>query len=443
MRFGTAKEIITPTKPVRLACCGDFERPFNAVHDDVYARALALEEAGEKIVLMTFDLLFHDRSLNDALEEYAQAVHGVRPGGLLIAYTHAHTAPAVKGYNPGAHDGEYEAFLLERARGCLDRALCAMVPGTLEWGCFEADYNISRRGFVDGRYTIAPNFHYEHDRQFSVLCVRDGEGRVRSVFMNYACHPVFYPGRDEGVLSGEFPARLCQYIDAEYEGCVSLFSQSAAGDVRPRPTAQPAEGGGYKFRPMDFAALDSFASGIARDVAAFIGGKNCAPVAAIPWACAAFRVDLPLVPAGEEYFRAMAEEYKDSVGPLNPLKNNSEYISDGRYDELPEELPLHCQLIRLSDRHYIAAMGGEPCFGVKRAVLEALEGCRVIFVGYTDACAYLVDDTVLAEGGYEPESFLEYRLKGPLKPGVTALYTEAFADARAALTVLRRLGLHG
>jgi len=56
-----------------------------------------------------------------------------------------------------------------------------------------------------------------------------------------------------------------------------------------------------------------------------------------------------------------------------------------------------------------------------------------MFIGYTDACAYLVDDVLLEEGGYEPEAYLEYRLIGPLKKGVTALYTQGFAEARKKL----------
>ena len=44
----------------------------------------------------------------------------------------------------------------------------------------------------------------------------------------------------------------------------------------------------------------------------------------------------------------------------------------------------------------------------------------------TDDCAYLVDDRVLSEGGYEPECFIEYNLKGPFKPGLDKKYTGGF-----------------
>jgi len=429
MLFGTAKELITPHKPIPLACVGGAADPFHRVHDDVYVRTLVLEEGGNKVAFMSFDLLFHDRSLNDPLEAYAQSTYGIRPGGLIITHTHAHTAPATNGYN-WYTDPNYEVFLLERAKVCLDRAMASLIPGTLECGCFEADYNISRRGKVNGVYTIAPNFDYVHDREFMLLCVRDQAGTLRSVMMNYPCHPVFYPTRDE--LSGEFPARVCHYIDAHYYGCMSLYTQSSAGDVRPRPTAQPTEDGSYAFGPMDFAAVDAFAADMSRGVTAFIDGQGCHKIemSALP-GCCAFTIDLPMDPAPFSYFEEMAKVFENAEPGI--FKNNTQYIINGGYEEMPHSLTLHCQIIRLSEDYYIATVGGEPCYGVKQAIVAAFGGKQVMFIGYTDACAYLVDDVLLEEGGYEPEAYLEYRLIGPLKKGVTALYTQGFAEARKKL----------
>ena len=430
MLFGTAKEIITPAKPMRIACTGDFEHPFCAIHDDVYVRALVLEEKGRRVGFMCFDLLFHDRTLNAALEDYARAAYGFAPGALVITYTHAHTAPAAKGYFSEAHDPDYEQFLLARAKVCLDRALCAMTPGTLAYGAFMSDRNISRRGKVNGRFAIAPNFDYEHDRQFSLLCVRDGQNNLRALLMNYACHPVFYP--DLNTISGEFPARLCQLLDTRYPGCLSLYCQSAAGDVRPRPTAQKNGEGAYAFRSLDFQAVDAFAAALCDDVTAHLDQDVCKPVEDLDFGSTDFDMELPLEVMPLAYFEKTAAEVAHE--PVCPVRSNALFIANGGYDSLAESLMLHGQLIRLADGLWIATVGGEPCYGVKKAVLKALMGDRVLFIGYTDACAYLVDDAVLAEGGYEPDSFVEYRLKGPLKKGVTARYTAHFAKAAEKLT---------
>ena len=90
---------------------------------------------------------------------------------------------------------------------------------------------------------------------------------------------------------------------------------------------------------------------------------------------------------------------------------------------------LRASVIKLSDDLYIATLGGEPCFGVRKAIERAFGDKKIIFIGYTDACAYIVDDRILSEGGYEPTCHLEYCLKGPFKPGLDARYTNAFEKA--------------
>ena len=90
---------------------------------------------------------------------------------------------------------------------------------------------------------------------------------------------------------------------------------------------------------------------------------------------------------------------------------------------------MFCQTVRLSENVYLATMGGEPTSGVKNAVKAAFGEKKVVFVGYTDDCAYLVSDRELAEGGYEPNSYLEYRLIGPLKPGLDDAYRIGFEES--------------
>ena len=132
MKFGIAKDIITPIAPMKLACAGgDMDKDFLTVHDDVFVRCLVLDDGKEKAVMMSFDLLFHDRELNRMLAEYAKEKYGVNPAAFVVSYIHAHTAPATRSYNPGAHNEEYEKFLLERSKDCLDRAMCVMFEGTV------------------------------------------------------------------------------------------------------------------------------------------------------------------------------------------------------------------------------------------------------------------------------------------------------------------------
>lgn len=425
MRFGVSKETITPCFPMQTACTGRYTENFKGVHDDVFCRCLVLDDDKEKLILMSYDLLFHDRELNHALEVYAQQTYGVNPSSLVLSYTHSHTAPACRGYNRGHHSDRYEDYLLEKGKLCMDKAMYSMTEGTMEYGSAEIFRNCSRRGYVNGVPENAPNPGRERDTQLFVLCLRDLKQNIRSILVNYACHPVFYPVRDS--LSAEFPGRLCQLLDTEYFGCTSLFMQSAAGDVRPMLTLDPtpAEDGSYHWfwNEMNFSHVDQMAKGLQADVNALLGSENMKQTEP-DFASDSFVLDLPMEPKPLEYFTESVSYYCSPEG--NPNQEHAAYISAGAYDTMPKSLPLHCQTLRISKDLYLATVGGEPCFPVKQMVQTVFEGLDLCFVGYTDACAYVVDDTMLEEGGYEPNAHLEYGLIGPFVKGLDEKYIQGF-----------------
>lgn len=431
MRFGTAKEIITPQFKMRLACTGEDRYDFEDIHDDVFARCLVLDDGNEKALLVSFDLLFHDRSLNDALSSYAEEKYGIKKSAVCVGYTHAHITPAVKSYNPGHHDDRYEALLLEKGKLCIDRAMTSMFEGYLEYGSQDIDLNISRRLCVNGKYTNLPNFNYPHDKELFVLCIRDTKDEVRSVMVNYACHPVFYPALL--TLGGEFPGRLCELLDKKYPNSTSLFFQSAGGDVRPATAVEQKDDGSYKWRKRSFDGIDEFAGMLYDKVEQIISG-NALKRGELSISSDEFTVPLAMDPVPFEWFEREYEEQKKR--PIGANYTNAHLIVNGGYEKLCDTLDLHCGIIKLTDKLCIANVGGEPCYGIKTAARDALRGYDVSFIGYTDDCAYIVDDKILSEGGYEPECHLEYGLIGPFKQGITKAIFDGFSESA------KRLGLN-
>ncbi len=419
MLFGVSKEIITPPFKMQVACTGEYEKNFDSVHDDLFVRCLVLKNGDATTVLLAYDLLFHDRSLNCALEEHAFKVYGVKKDAVVVACTHAHTAPAVKGYNPGHHDDRYEELIIEKGKLAIDNAMNSLAEGYLEYGSSNIGLNVSRRGIVNGVYLNAPNFNYEHDQELFVLAVKNLNNEVKSVLINYACHPVFYPAFT--TISGEFPAKVCSLTDEKY-GAVSLYFQSAGGDVRPYPTVDKREDGTFGFKKLGFDGISEFASDLFSEVEKLLSTNLNRVNPKIEGE--AFTVNLEMQPAGLEYFEKQWDIQKSSPG--NAYYENSNRIAHGGYEKLPTAMPLHLQLIRLSDRLCIATVGGEPCYTIKTTVKEALKGLDVCFIGYTDACAYLPGDKILKEGGYEAECHLEYGHIGPFKFGIDDKLKTAF-----------------
>ena len=427
MRFGVAKDIITPIEPTMLVCTGVFDKTYDQIHDDMFVRCIVMDDGEKKAVIFSYDLIFHDRTLNEKIAEYAAKKHGIDKAAVVLTHTHSHTTPSTPSYNPYnpmTVNEPFERLLVERTKACLDRAIYTMFEGELEYGSFDADFNVSRRGKVNGKYKIHPNFDYVCDKEFFVMKLTDTKGNIRSIFCNYPCHPVFYPASDR--ISGEFPGRVSQLLECKYYGAIALYTQSSAGDVRPRAAVGYRDDGTLCFKKVDFNGLDEFARSMFESVCAFIEGGSFKKLD-LAIAADEFTIELDIEPAPLSAFSDRIEYEKSKNNPEgNPNWLNAEHALAGGYDDLAESVTLHCQTLRLSDTLYVATVGGEPCFGVKNAVKAAFSDRDVLFIGYTDDCAYLVDDRVLSEGGYEPECFIEYNLKGPFKSGLDKKYTGGF-----------------
>jgi len=425
MKFGVAKVIITPNVKTKVACCGKFDMDYERIHDNVFSRCVVFDDGKNKAIIMTFDLLFHDRSLNEAMKDYAAEKYDVNKDAVCVCYTHAHTTPASKGYNPDHHNNQYEEYLIEQGKNCIDTAFTNIFEGFIEYGSADIDLNISRRGInKDGKYDNIPNFDYEHDTELFVLCIKDTKENIKSVLVNYATHPVFYPAQLE--ISAEFPGRLCQHLETEYYGATALFTQSAGGDVRPAPTVNKRDDGSYGWKPLAFDGIDAFSANLCEKVIEVLKSGNMLREE-LSVNADEFSVNLEMDVKPIEYFLKEWDFYEPR--PDSPNRNNADRIVHGGYDSLPDSMELYCQTIKLTDDFYIATIGGEPCYGIKKVAKNVFKEHNLCFIGYTDACAYVPDDKVLEEGGYEAECHLEYGHKGPFKKGINQSLTHGFENS--------------
>jgi hypothetical protein len=76
MRFGVAKDIITPIEPTMLVCTGVYKETYKEIHDDMFVRCIVMDDGEKKAVIFSYDLIFHDRTLNDKIAAYAAEKHG-------------------------------------------------------------------------------------------------------------------------------------------------------------------------------------------------------------------------------------------------------------------------------------------------------------------------------------------------------------------------------
>lgn len=416
MRYGVARDLITPAFAMNMGGYGTrYDNPIGDVHDDLYVKALMLDDGRQKLLLLTYDALFHEHSWNDRVADYAQAKHAIPGDSVVVSWTHNHCGPATADYMPGQESAAYEQFLWERTLSCIDRAMMNTHEGRISYGTVEGDWNVSRRKCVDGHMVMAPNSEADKDRTIAMLRCDDDAGNLRALMLNWSCHPVTMS--DVLAYSGEYPGRLCQLLDAALYGAQTLFVQSAGADTRPRITSD-----GDAFRKCDFHEVDEMARSMAEAVLRALR-SDCFEPLDLKLAGAQFTVPLETETYPRSYFEAYA-----SNSQLQCHSIWAQLILE-QYDAMEPLLPLHCGLIRLTDDLLLAHMGGEVTYELKQVVQAALAPKRVIFVGYTDDCAYVPGDRIIQEGGYEAEgSVVEYMLKGAIQPGVNAKLTAAFQE---------------
>lgn len=97
LKIGWAEESLVPDKKVSLA--GQFyERISEAVESEICATAMAVEAAGEQMILVSVDMEgFPEDLVNLARDKFAKLTKEIDPRKLIISATHTHAAMKVAG----------------------------------------------------------------------------------------------------------------------------------------------------------------------------------------------------------------------------------------------------------------------------------------------------------------------------------------------------------
>ena len=231
---GAAKAPITPPadmQPVWLAGLGDGNRPSEGVHDELYARALALRSGDTTVGLVALDVIGYLQHDGRAVRE---EIKGIPPENIVIAATHQHSGPDTIGlWGPSALQSgvkpEHMEFVRQRAIEALSEALDASVPATLRLGAADVPDGVSKNirdpDVLDRSVTVA---HLE---------AADG-GNSIATLVNFACHPevLWYESR---LITADFPGYLCDRLE-ERLGGVGLFFNGALGGMVTADVAEPS-----------------------------------------------------------------------------------------------------------------------------------------------------------------------------------------------------------
>jgi hypothetical protein len=242
LRVGVAQVAITP--PVGIPMAGYYaERGAQGVHDELYAKAIALEAGGSRAALVVLDLITTPRRLVEQARREIDRVAKVGGGNVMISATHTHTGPvidtesrfggnsaSVKSYCAGLPARIAEAVRLAESRLAPARALSArgredsiafnrrfhMTDGSVGWNPGKLNPNIVKpAGPID---PDVPIVYFETT-----------EGKALATYMNYAVH---LDNIGEPQISADMPFALSRAL-AAFKGSemLAVWSAGCCGDI--------------------------------------------------------------------------------------------------------------------------------------------------------------------------------------------------------------------
>lgn len=227
LRAGAAKTAITPdvrAHHVYMAGYGQ-NRVATGVHDDLYARCLALGTGDQTLVVCAADLI---GLFNDDVVKIREMVKVQAPQvtHLIVASTHDHEGPDTMGlWGPGplqsGIDENYMVWLRERIAQTAVEAARSMQPARLTLG--RDDHPLLALLQSDSRppYVKDPYLFVMH------LAAASNAKPIANL-INWSDHPETLGGKNTEITA-DYPHWLCQYVQAHLGGTAIFLNGSIGG----------------------------------------------------------------------------------------------------------------------------------------------------------------------------------------------------------------------
>jgi len=241
LKAGLAKAVITP--PVGTKLCGYSARtqPSTGVLDDLYAKALVLDDGETRLALVVCDLLWVGRKLASDVRKKVRKQSGIREENVMVTAIHTHYGPDIE-----QADKSYIENVESQAAGAVAAACNRVKNARVGFAAGECRVGMNRR---NPQSSYKPYFLYSWpqgviDPSVTVARIEDEARRVMGVLVNYACHPVTL-GPNELNISRDYPGHALRVLEDVFgEDTVAMFVNGCCANINPawvfdRPDVSP------------------------------------------------------------------------------------------------------------------------------------------------------------------------------------------------------------
>jgi len=390
-KAGSARVIITPQKPLWMAGYGSRTHVSEGVLIDLNAKALALEDAkGNKVVLITADLLGFPKNVSDRIRNGIELKYGLKKSQIILNGSHTHSGPVLSDaltdiypFNEQQKEDirKYSDNLEGKLINLAGKALKSMAPAQVYAQNGITRFQVNRRNNTEKLLTPFTELKGPNDYSVPVLRITDKAGKLKTVVFGYACHGTVL---DLYKFSGDYPGFAQLAVEKMHPGVNAMFFQGAGADQNPLPR-------------RTVALAKQYGNELAAAVDRVLGDEMKKLEPSISTAYSEINLTFATLPTKEELTKDV-ETFKGweknwASNQLNQLQNGKQITS----------YPYPVEVWKLGNLP-IMILGGELVMQYDLD-LKKLFGPDIFVMGYSnDDMAYIPSETILKEGGYEGES---------------------------------------
>ncbi|MBN1817247.1 MAG: neutral/alkaline non-lysosomal ceramidase N-terminal domain-containing protein [Sedimentisphaerales bacterium] len=405
VKGGCAKVNITPPVGVWLSGYGSRDKPSDGIADELFARALVLDDGNDTIAIVCSDLLWVPMEITDKIRKTVKDRIGLEEQNVLVCATHTHFGPKLSfGTRMGPDvpentvDESYVETLVKKMSSAVVTAYkkrkevkLGVVKGDISEIAFnrrtrKADGSLVMTFSVSDQVASTRRIQKEADGltkvTFSpepnqpplafgpidpdawIFRIEDMEGQLVGSLVNYACHPVSGSAFSDWFysISAEYPGETTRIVE-QVEGGICLFTLGAAGNMVPLQRGRQAR----------FQMGKALAGEVIRRLQ-FVSTSG--------------QVDI-----------------KAMKTPLElPLKQDPSLDRIFEISKEKDSLVTEIQIIKIGDL-YVLGLPGEILVEIGLEIKQKAGLKNVMIVSLSnDAIGYVCHSQAYDEGGYEPVS---------------------------------------
>ena len=412
-RAASGAVTITPTEPLWMGGYASRNRPSEGKIHDLFAKVLVIQDmTGNRIVIVTADLLGITRELRAAIETQVQQ-YGVGSESLLLNASHTHCGPELRSdrllrlgldARYAALARQYVRRISKRIATLVGEVVSRIEPARLVYSYARAGFAMNRRLPTDKGFINSPNPDGLTDHQVPVLRVENAEGELKSILFGYACHATTLSFQQ---LCGDYPGFAQQYLEEAHPGVVALFINGCSADQNPYPrrTLDLARQHGRALANGVETALITKNQKQLRGILS-VGLQNVTLRFADPPTRSELETELQ---SDNKYIRIHAKGLLDELDTHGEIKTV--------FDHFP------IQVAQFGNDLTLVGLCGEAVVDYSlrcKKELSDKSGNAVWVAGYcNDVFGYLPSERVLREGGYEAGGAMRYTtFPGPFDESV-------------------------